>query len=147
MSFGQVGIWFVQVSILFVQGSISFVQVNILFIEDHISFIHSLERWLPYNTRALFRLAMHDLIAFYHALGLTEKDLVFALSKHGITLSVRHLRRILSSLNLSRRKHYTNIDEVVLFVADIVSSGQQHGYRWMYHKCITNGISVRKEDV
>ena len=62
--------------------------------------------------------------------------------------SQRHLRRLLTGMNLSRRKHYSDIGEVVLYIHKLLKgSGKLHGYRWMYHKCQLHGYNVRKEDV
>ena len=90
---------------------------------------------------------MDDLVRLYHSLGLTQSHILIALSNHGIIVSDRHLRRILKKLNLSRRKNYSDIGEVAVFIMNSVASGQQHGYRWLFHKCQSHGLKVRKEDV
>jgi hypothetical protein len=66
---------------------------------------------------------------------------------HGVVISQRHLRRILKKCNLCRRRNFSDIGEVILFIHDTLSSGEKHGYRWMYHKCEAHGLKVRKEDV
>jgi len=88
-------------------------------------------------------------IEYYFQLGMSQKDIVVALAvNHDILLSERHLRRILQSLNLYRRRNYTDLGNVVLFIQRTLNtSGMLHGYRWMYHKCQSNGLHVRKEDV
>lgn len=90
---------------------------------------------------------MEDVVRMYHSLGLTQSHVLIALATHGIIVSKRHLRRILRKLNLSRRKNYSDIGEVAVFISNCVTSGQQHGYRWLFHKCESHGFKVRKEDV
>ncbi|KAL3831998.1 hypothetical protein ACJMK2_005664 [Sinanodonta woodiana] len=90
-----------------------------------------------------------ELIKFYFKLGLLYKDITTVLSvKHGITISERHLRRILNINGLSRHKDYSDVANVLLFISNELNhSGQLHGYRWMHAKCLANGLRVRKEDV
>ena len=87
-------------------------------------------------------------ILYYYKLGMSQRDIVLSLSLNQvIVISQRHLRRILKNLNLFRRKNYSDIGDITLFIRDTLSSGQKHGYRWLYHKCITHGLKVRKVDV
>ena len=86
-------------------------------------------------------------IDYYYNLGMSQKDIVYSLSTNqGVIISERHLRRILKVKNLHCRK-YSDIGEVTLFINKTLLSGQKHGYRWMFHKCETHGLKVRKEDV
>ena len=90
----------------------------------------------------------NDLIKFFFNMGLSQKDILFALADFGIILSQRHLRRVLKEMDLFRRKFYTDISEVVYFIdKQLKTSGKLHGYRWMHQKCELEGIKVRKEDV
>ena len=69
-------------------------------------------------------------------------------NRHGVTLNLRHMKRIISQLNLGRRSDYTNLDEVVQFVKkEMTHCSMLHWYRWMYRKCIESGLIVRREDV
>jgi hypothetical protein len=69
------------------------------------------------------------LIQFYYGLG------ILAL-KHGVIISLRHLHRLLKSMYLGRRR-YSYVAEVLEFIQkELQSSGQLHGYRWMYQKCM-----------
>ena len=88
------------------------------------------------------------LIKMYFDLGMTYKDMLFVLAQqHNIIISERHLKRLLVSINLHRRK-YNNLADVVCFIQhELQGSGQLHGYRMMYAKCQQSGIRVRKEDV
>ncbi|KAK7886502.1 hypothetical protein WMY93_026123 [Mugilogobius chulae] len=85
-----------------------------------------------------------DLIEFYFNLGLKYKDIVQTLDLHGISISERHLHRILRARHLYRQKY--DLDTGIDFIIDqLQGPGRDHGYRWT--KCKQNGISIRKEDV
>ena len=63
-------------------------------------------------------------------------------------LSIRSLRRILSSARLYRRKHNSDILEVAMFLMnEIEESGQLHGYKFMHLKCIQRGFVVNQNTV
>lgn len=65
-----------------------------------------------------------------------------------MNLSLRHLKRILCSLDLGRRRSFSNLTEVVAFVSnELAHSGMLHGYRWMHEKCLGAGLNVRREHV
>ena len=50
--------------------------------------------------------------------------------------------------HLYRRKHISNIEDVIRFIQDqLDKSGQMHGYRWMHFKCIQNGLTVSQDAV
>ena len=67
---------------------------------------------------------------------------------HGVVLSKRTLERILREKRLWRRKGKTDVAEVAAFIeAQLQTSGQCHGYRWMYQKCWINGIITDRETV
>ena len=88
------------------------------------------------------------LINFYFSLGMSQRDIVIALAlNHGLTISQRHLRRVLKDLHLCRR-NYTDIVEAVQYIERALEeSGRQHGYRWMFERFINHGIRIRREDV
>ena len=90
-----------------------------------------------------------DLIKLYFDLGIPYKGILEVLAaKHQIILSERHLKRILSSRSLSRRKEYSDLGDLILFIQKTINEfGNLHGYRWMHAKCLQHGLSVRKEDV
>lgn len=88
-----------------------------------------------------------QLVTVLFHLGLSQKDIVIALSTFGYIVSGRHLRRILSSLAL-RRRSYSDIADVIMFIEEeMKSSGSLHGYRWMHQKCQEAGFCVRRRDV
>ncbi|KAL3855944.1 hypothetical protein ACJMK2_015141 [Sinanodonta woodiana] len=89
------------------------------------------------------------LIELYFYMGFTYDEIAMILSiKHNMTISVRHLKRKLHELNLIRRKGYSDLDTVLSFIEyQLTTSGQMHGYRWMYQKCLLYGLKVKKEDI
>ncbi len=88
-------------------------------------------------------------IQMYFQMGLKYRDIVLALARYnGICISERHLKRTLRKLGLFRRKGYSPIPRLVTFVEnELLYSGQQHGYRWMFEKCNTHGIKCKREEV
>ncbi|KAK0145716.1 hypothetical protein N1851_015376 [Merluccius polli] len=94
-------------------------------------------------------MSVEELVKLYFDLGLHYKDIVTLLaSRHHYVVSERHLKRILNSCGLFRRKGYTTLDRVVQFIEEqLNTSGQLCGYRWMYRKCKENGLHVKKEEI
>ncbi|KAL3866206.1 hypothetical protein ACJMK2_043528 [Sinanodonta woodiana] len=89
------------------------------------------------------------LVELYFYMDFTYDEIAMILSiKHNMTISVRHLKRKLHELNLTRRKGYSDLDTVLSFIEyPLTASGQMHGYRWMCQKCLLNGLKVKKEDI
>lgn len=81
-------------------------------------------------------------------LGMNYNDILQSLAvRHGVILSKRHLIRVLKMHGLKRRE-YADLGEVIDFIMhQLEGSGRLHGYRWMYNKCLKNGIHAKKEDV
>ena len=71
-----------------------------------------------------------DIIITYFQCGLTHKEILETLGTcNDIFIGDRHLRRILSGLDLNRRSGYTDIDTVIDFInAELETSGMLHGY-------------------
>lgn len=87
------------------------------------------------------------LIEFYFELGMSYKDILRSLALHGMFLSERHLHRILRAMGLYRRR-YDDLETGIDFIVNqLQGPGRDHGYRWMYTKCLQQGIRIRKEDV
>jgi hypothetical protein len=82
----------------------------------------------------------------YFDLGMKYKDIVNVLySRHCVSISERHLKRILKVQGCCRRTNYSDIDDVFAFIDNEThGSGHLHGYRWMHAKCTTK---VTKETV
>ncbi len=93
-----------------------------------------------------------SLIVRYFELGFSYKEIIgFLCACHGIRISLRHLKRILSSKRCYRRKNYSNIREVVDAVErELNGSGGEVGYRNMHqrlltkHKLVASRETVRK---
>ena len=68
---------------------------------------------------------------------------------HGITLSIRQLKRILRSNGLSRRQHKDNLLKVIDSIAqELVGSGNRVGYRQMHQRMrVNHGLVVDRETV
>ena len=90
-----------------------------------------------------------QLIEQYFKSGLNHKEIISVLAtKYHLTLSLRHLKRILKRHDLYRRKHKSSNDRVIGFLQDqLRKSGKLHGYRWMHFKCIQNGLVVTQDTV
>ncbi len=76
------------------------------------------------------------LITLYFDLGVSQKDILYMLSqRHGIILSLRHLKRILKAMQLSRRNNFIDEYQIIQIISDeLKTSGMLHGYRWMHAK-------------
>lgn len=90
---------------------------------------------------------MHErekLIKQYFALGFSQKEiLIFLKYSHGISISHRTLKRILSRSNLFRRKRYSKLEDIMNFMQqELEKSAQLHGYRWFHLKCLQSGLVV-----
>lgn len=46
-----------------------------------------------------------------------------------------------------RKRDFSDIDKVFVFIRNELSQSSQHGYRWMHQKLVENGLVARKEDV
>lgn len=89
------------------------------------------------------------LIKFYFRLGLRQSEiLAFLALRHDITISKRHLKRILRQLNLYRRKEYSDLDVLLPYIeSQLQVSAKLHGYKWMHLKLIQNGFVVKQDTV
>lgn len=89
-----------------------------------------------------------ELVRLYFDLGFSQKEILYYLAaKHRIIVSERHLRRILKSLSLYRRKHSDIVDVAIYIMEKLHTSSQLHGYRWMHSYCVAHGLRVSKNDV
>jgi hypothetical protein len=94
-------------------------------------------------------MALQTFITKYFKNGLNYCEIVAMLARENdINISERHLKRLLSKYGLFRRHHYTDVEEVSDFIRkQLQSSGQLHGYRWMWLKCLQHGFVVQKETI
>ena len=92
-----------------------------------------------------------SLVIDYFILGLTYREIANCIQvRHGISISERHVKRLLSACDLKRRMYDEDVDvePVIDFIStQLRGSGQLHGYRWMYYKSKLAGFNVRKETV
>ena len=82
--------------------------------------------------------------------GLTTKEIQYVLNWiHGEIISERHVKRILKSMNLGRRKNYCDIDTAVDYICHLLlnTSSECHGYRWMHKKCQQKGYNIKQKIV
>lgn len=88
------------------------------------------------------------LISELFATGLKYWEIQTILNReHGISMSIRHVKRLLRGMGLKRR-HFTDMDSVIIFIQnELRESGQLHGYRMMAARCREHGINVRTNDV
>lgn len=88
-------------------------------------------------------------ITFYFNLGVSYNEILYLLAQnHNIILSKTHLKRLLNSVGLYRRKYESDILETAMFVeSELDKSGNQCGYKWFHLKCRKNGLVVSRENV
>jgi len=90
------------------------------------------------------------LIESYFYLGLSYKEIIgFLLSRHGIRLSIRQLKRVLRLRGLRRRKNHNPLPDVIdVIVKELQGSGSNIGYRLMHQRLRTDhGITIDRETV
>lgn len=92
---------------------------------------------------------LEHLVEFYFKLGFKQTEILESLAHiHGMLISRRTLKRVLSKAGLFRRKHYSDILDIALhLVQQIEMSGQLHGYKLMHLKCIQDGLIVNQNTV
>ncbi|KAJ8915721.1 hypothetical protein NQ315_000655 [Exocentrus adspersus] len=73
-------------------------------------------------------MTLRELIKVYYQLGLQHQEIIACLLiNHDISLSLRHLRRILATMGLFRRKIYSDVNSIANFIeAQIRKHG--HGF-------------------
>ena len=95
-------------------------------------------------------LTREEIIENYFNLGLTASEIaLFLVSVHGIRISLRHLKRILRQLGCTRRRHPSDLNEVVQAVKEeLRGSGSLLGYRVMHQRLINQyGLVTTREVV
>jgi hypothetical protein len=92
---------------------------------------------------------MASKIRIMFELGLSYPEICACLaSVHGYIVSLRTVKRVLRREQLFRRRNYSDVVEVALFVLkELESSGQLLGYKTMHLKCLQNGYVVKQETV
>lgn len=91
---------------------------------------------------------VEDLISSYFYLGFQQSKILKHLKADGIQISLKTVQRKLQSLNLWRRRNYTNVVEVANFInKQLKTSGKLLGYKWMWLRCLQSGLVVKQETV
>ena len=92
-----------------------------------------------------------DLIAGYFAQGFAYKDILVALLvSHGLSVSLKTLKRTLRRLGLRRRQPLCRdqlIDAIELIQIELKGSGQCIGYRSMWKRLQNKGLVVSANSV
>ena len=90
-----------------------------------------------------------ELVRFYFELGLSNAEIMcFLAMAHNVIISISTLKRVLKRLRLSRRKNYSDLCDVAVFILnELQQSGQLHGYRWLHSKCVQAGFTVPRDVV
>ncbi|MGH0135050.1 UNVERIFIED_CONTAM: hypothetical protein FKN15_056488 [Acipenser sinensis] len=90
---------------------------------------------------------LDNLTSLYFSLGLQQREILELLSiGHGLTVRLRTLQATLQKKRLYRRKHYSDIVDVAIYIVEETEiSGQLLGYRLMHLKCIQRGFVVKRE--
>ncbi|KAB0798511.1 hypothetical protein PPYR_09504 [Photinus pyralis] len=80
--------------------------------------------------------------------GLQQNEILLYLLTHDEDISPRTLKRRLKTMGLFRRKMYTPIEIVRSFLQEhLLGSGQMPGYKWIYRRCIRNGMTVKQSSI
>ncbi|XP_046569551.1 uncharacterized protein LOC124277874 [Haliotis rubra] len=92
---------------------------------------------------------MEELVGLYFHLGLSNKEILQCLAhQHHIIISLRTLMRVMKRRNLFRRKHFSDIVDLALFLVDeLENSGKRLGYKLMHLKCRQEGLVVTQDTV
>ena len=96
------------------------------------------------------QMTRNTLILQYFNLGMKFAEIVAFLSAyHGITLSVRQLKRVLKHLNRSRRISKSSLDEVIETIEEELSdSGASIGYKQMHQRLVNDHrLTIDRETV
>lgn len=90
------------------------------------------------------------LIRQYFTLGFSYSEVVaFLLVNHGISVSVRHLKRLLRAMGLQKRKQQSDLNSIMSAIeTELKGSGNRLGYRLMHQRLfIQHGLIVDRETV
>ena len=90
-----------------------------------------------------------SLIKHYFFSNFSYSEIIYLLSLHGITISKRHLHRMLRYYKLSRITNKSPMNRVIVSIYNELSSGpnSSFGYRYMHQKLRSKGLVVSRETV
>ena len=95
----------------------------------------------------------HELVQQYFSLGYTYKEIIVSLlCSHGIVLSLRHLKRLLRSMGLTRRFERTGespvADIITAIIHELNGSGKCLGYRAMWRRLLQeHQLHIKRDTV
>lgn len=107
--------------------------VYFIVLATHRGVVHGV---LPPHINTLTHLDRNSLIEHYFHLGFDYSEILgFLLLCHGIQISLRQLKRILSAKGLYRRRDYSSpVDVITAVERDLRGSGRLLGYRQMHQR-------------
>ena len=90
-----------------------------------------------------------DLAKYYFEAGFSYKEIIrFLLMFHGLTISARHLHRLLRKKGLFRRYNFASTNSVIPAVRKMLKgSGANFGYRAVHQKLRMEGVTTSHEMV
>lgn len=106
--------------------------------------------YIPALTSQTSHQSRNTLIVSYFNLGLSYTEIIcFLLLQHGIRMSLRHLKRIISSNGLSRRVQHSPLPDVIdAVIKELQGSGSSIGYRAMHQRLrVDYGLVIDRENV
>jgi len=119
-----------------------FLEISTCYLEISTFYFELWKQCLAKNeTMTIWNLRWKDLLDIV----LTQHEIRIVLSRRfNCSISVRRLRHFLARLQLYRQqKYFTDFDEINDFVRNhLANLEQQHRYRFMHLKYITNGLVV-----
>ncbi|OWF36791.1 hypothetical protein KP79_PYT02858 [Mizuhopecten yessoensis] len=92
---------------------------------------------------------MDEAIALFHKLGLSQPEILEYLAYIcNVVISKSTLKRKLGCMGLFRRKNYSDIVTVAVFLEKLLQeSTESHGYKLLHLKCTQKGFVVSQETV
>lgn len=88
-------------------------------------------------------------ITYYFLMGLQYAEILTFLNfHHHINMSMSTLKRKLRILGLNRKKKFSSLTDIVVFLEkELSTAGRMCGYRWMHLRCIQEGLVVTQKIV
>ena len=88
-------------------------------------------------------------VKLYFSIGLNHKEILSCLAHlNNIIISMRTLRRLLKKIKLFRRRKYSDLIDVSLFITgELGKHGGLYGYKSMHLSSVCKGLVVKEENV
>lgn len=96
-----------------------------------------------------FNRDQENIIRTYFRQGYTYINIKNILEKHGISLSTRHIQRIITNLGLKRKNINEDLDQIIFTIcAELEGSGSCLGYKAMWSRLkLVYGLNVYRQTV